>query len=155
MQFITNKQVQLSSILSNDEDDMSKNLNWIPNVSRAGAWAGNSELGHSLISQLTCGVGWVAVLGFVALLISSRPPVVFYQGYNTQTSLINYIDGRIRRSASFFVCYTPESQMYTEGTKNWKHMIYSHFLSEFERLDTLLSFYISSISMFKRCVQLS
>ena len=25
--------------------------------------------------------------------------------------------------------------MYTEGTKNWKHMIYSHFLSEFERMN--------------------
>ena len=77
----------------------------------------------------------MAVLGFVALLIPSSPPVVFYQGYNTQSSLINYIDGRIRRSASFYVCNTPELQMYTEGTKNWKHMIYSHFLSEFERMN--------------------
>ena len=34
-----------------------------------------------------------------------------------------------------FVCNAPEWQMYTEGTKNWKHMIYSHFLSEFERMN--------------------
>ena len=92
----------------------------------------------SYLSWLEGGWDFCGSFGVVALLISflSHQRIVSSQGY-TWSSLHKWQNTVVGTVYIMFVCLfvVHKSHKCIQGTWKWKHMIYGHFLSEFEKLN--------------------
>ena len=92
----------------------------------------------SYLSWLEGGWDFCGSFGVVALLISflSHQRIVSSQGY-TWSSLHKWQNTVVGTVHIMFVCLyvVHKSHKCIQGTWKWKHMIYGHFLSEFEKLN--------------------
>ena len=117
---------------------------WIEIQMSVAGWAWNSDLGQSHISvDWTVGAvggicGSFGVEGFLWELLRfwfhSSP--TSSQGY-TWSSLHKWRNTVVSTVYIRFVCFfvVHKDHKCIQGTWKWKHMIYGHFLSEFERLN--------------------